>query len=63
MLTTLGTPPAGFVVPWSEASIGGYALDRMLSQVQLTRVEARASTPTRWLIGTKILLVESCPQG
>ena len=43
MLTVLGTPPAGFVVPWSEASIGGYALDRVLSQVQLTRLEARAA--------------------
>jgi malate dehydrogenase len=43
MLTVLGAPPAGFVVPWSEASIGGYALDRVLSQVQLTRVEARAA--------------------
>ena len=42
-LTVLGTPPAGFVVPWSEASIGGYALDRVLSQVQLTRIEARVA--------------------
>ena len=42
MLTVLGTPPAGFVVPWSEASIGGYALQRVLSQVQLARIEARA---------------------
>lgn len=43
VLTVLGTPPAGFVVPWSEASIGGYALDRVLSQVQLARIEARAA--------------------
>ncbi len=42
-LTVLGTPPSGFVVPWSEASIGGYALERVLSQVELTRVEARAA--------------------
>jgi malate dehydrogenase len=42
-LTVLGTPPAGFVVPWSEASIGGFALERVLSQVQLTRIEARAA--------------------
>jgi malate dehydrogenase len=42
-LTVLGTPPAGFVVPWSEASIGGYGLERVLSQVQLTRIEARAA--------------------
>jgi malate dehydrogenase len=42
-LTVLGTPPAGFVVPWSEASIGGYGLERVLSQVQLARIEARAA--------------------
>ena len=52
-LAVLGTPglpteapggsEGGFVVPWSEASIGGYALERVLTQVQLTRVEARAS--------------------
>jgi malate dehydrogenase len=42
-LTVLGTPPSGFVVPWSEASIGGYGLERVLSQVQLTRIEARAA--------------------
>ena len=51
MLAVLGAPPssregaaasaAGFVVPWSEASIGGYALERVLTQVQLTRLEHR----------------------
>jgi malate dehydrogenase len=40
-LTVLGAPPRGFIVPWSEASIGGYALERVLTQVQLTRIEAR----------------------
>ena len=44
-LTVLGAP-GRFVVPWSEASIGGYALERVLSQVQLTRIEARA--PKLW---------------
>lgn len=42
-VTVLGTPPAGLVVLWSEASIGGYALDRVLSQVQLTRLAARTA--------------------
>jgi malate/lactate dehydrogenase len=36
-------PPDGMVVLWSEATIGGYALDRVVSQVQLTRLEARAA--------------------
>ena len=40
-LSVLGAPPSGFVVPWSEASIGGYAVERVLTQVQLRRVEAR----------------------
>jgi malate/lactate dehydrogenase len=38
-VAVLGTPPA-FVVPWSDASIGGYALERVVSQVQLRRIEA-----------------------
>lgn len=42
MLSVLGTPPDGFVVPWSEAGIGGYALTRVLTPVQLSRVEGRA---------------------
>jgi malate dehydrogenase len=41
-LTVLGTPPA-FVVPWSEASIGGHALERVLTQVQLARIDARVT--------------------
>ncbi|OFW12693.1 MAG: hypothetical protein A3H29_07075 [Acidobacteria bacterium RIFCSPLOWO2_02_FULL_67_21] len=42
-LTVLGSPPAAFVVPWSEASIGGYALQQMLSPPQLSRIEARVA--------------------
>ena len=40
-VAVLGTPPRSFVIPWSEASIGGYALERTVSQVQLRRIEAR----------------------
>ena len=43
MLTVLGTPSPGFVVPWSEASIGGYSLQQVLSQATLARVEERAA--------------------
>lgn len=42
-LTVLGAPPRGLVIPWSEASIGGHALDRVLTQVQLSRIEARVA--------------------
>lgn len=53
-LTMLGAPP-GFVVPWSDASIGGYALERVLTQVQLTRIEARVARlwpPGPFALGT-----------
>lgn len=43
LLTVLGAPPAGLVIPWSEASIGGYALQQTLAPVQLARIEARAA--------------------
>ncbi|HEX5106958.1 MAG TPA: hypothetical protein VFV95_00865 [Vicinamibacterales bacterium] len=38
MVSVLGSPPA-FVIPWSEASIGGYALEQVLTPVQLSRVD------------------------
>jgi malate dehydrogenase len=41
-VAVLGTP-ARFVIPWSEASVSGYALERTVSQVQLRRIEARAA--------------------
>ena len=52
MLTVLGTAP-GFVVPWGQASIGGYALDQVLEQVQLARIESRA--PRLWPPGAYTL--------
>jgi malate/lactate dehydrogenase len=42
-LTVLGAPPSGFVVPWSEAAIAGQALERVLTQVQLSRIESRVA--------------------
>ena len=41
LLAVLGQPP--FVIPWSDASIGGYALDRILTPPQIGRLEQRAS--------------------
>src|SRR5688572_13845472 len=40
-LAVLGAPPSGFLVPWGEAAIGGYSLERVLTQVQLRRIESR----------------------
>jgi malate dehydrogenase len=45
-LAVLGLPPAGLVVPWSEAAIGGFSLERALTPVQIARLEARA--PRLW---------------
>jgi malate dehydrogenase len=42
-VAVLGAPPDAFVIPWSEASTGGYALERTVTQVQLRRLEARAA--------------------
>jgi malate dehydrogenase len=42
-LTVLGTPPSRLVILWSEASIGGYNLQRVLAPVQLRRVESRTA--------------------
>ena len=41
--TVLGTPPSGFVVPWSEATVGGYLIERVLTPVQLARVQSRVA--------------------
>ena len=41
VLAVLGVPPKGLVVPWSEAAIGGFALERVLTPVQLARLESR----------------------
>jgi len=50
-LSVLGTPPrlperlngvpSGFLVPWSEASIAGHSVERVLTQVQVRRIDAR----------------------
>jgi L-lactate dehydrogenase len=45
-LAVLGVPPSGLVVPWSEAAIGGFPLERTLTPVELARLEARA--PRLW---------------
>ena len=42
-VAVLGAPPDAFVIPWSEASIAGYSLERTITQVQLRRLEARAA--------------------
>lgn len=42
-LAVLGNPATGLMVPWSEASIGGLTIERVLAPVQLTRLEARAA--------------------
>ena len=60
MLSVLGAPPSGFVVPWTEASIGGSPLHAVLSPVALTRVEARVAhlwPPGPYALGAAAALV------
>lgn len=40
-VSVLGRPPSGFVVPWSEATVGGHAIERCLDTVQLGRIAGR----------------------
>ncbi len=41
-LAVLGRPPEHLVVPWSEATIGGLALSRLLDAPTLARLQAQA---------------------
>jgi malate dehydrogenase len=48
-----GVPPSGFIIPWSEASIAGHAVERALTQVQVRRVEGRVAL--LWPPGPQVL--------
>jgi malate dehydrogenase len=55
LLAVLGAPPSGFLVPWTEASIAGHALDQVLPQVAIRRVQARIARlwpPGPYALGT-----------
>ena len=45
--------PGGWVIPWSEATVGGYALERVLTQARLARLEARCAH--LWPLGPYVL--------
>jgi malate dehydrogenase len=60
MLSLLGTQPHGFVIPWSEATVGGYMLERVLAPVQLARVQKRVAglwPPRPYALGLAAALV------
>src|SRR6185369_5061443 len=42
-LTVLGVPPAYTVIPWEEATVGGFALTRLVDEPTRRRVAARAA--------------------
>jgi malate dehydrogenase len=42
-LTVLGVPPAHAVIPWEEATIGGFAATRVLDEVARRRIAARVA--------------------
>jgi malate dehydrogenase len=41
ILTAMGVPPHHIVVPWEDATIGGFGLTRMLSEPERRRLESR----------------------
>ena len=54
-LVVLGTPGGGWVVPWTDATVGGIGLLRVLSPAQIRRVESRISRlwpPGAYLLAT-----------
>jgi malate dehydrogenase len=60
LLSLLGAPPDGFVVPWSEATVGGYLLERVLTPVQLTRLQRRVTNlwpPQPYALGLAAAIV------
>ena len=42
-LSVLGVPPAHIVIPWEEATVGGFSLIRFLSEPARRRLESRAA--------------------
>ena len=60
LLSVLGTPPDGFVVPWSEATVGGYLVERVLAPVQLARIQKRVANlwpPAPFTLGLAAAIV------
>lgn len=45
--------PGGWIIPWSEGTVGGYAITRVLTQARLARLEARCAR--LWPLGPSVL--------
>jgi malate dehydrogenase len=52
-LTLLGVPPAQIVIPWADATVGGFGLTRMVDEP--TRRRLMAQTPALWPPGPHAL--------
>lgn len=57
-LSVLGVPPAHLVIPWGEATIGGFALARMLDEPARRRLAFRI--PALWPPGPVALAHAAC---
>jgi malate dehydrogenase len=57
-LTVLGVPPAHMVIPWAEATVGGFAATRMLNEPAQRRLAARI--PALWPPGPVALAHAAC---
>ncbi len=45
--------PGGWIIPWSEGTVGGYAITRVLTQARLARLEGRCAQ--LWPLGPTVL--------
>jgi malate/lactate dehydrogenase len=43
-LTAIGVPPSHIVVPWEDATVGGFGLTRVLSEPERRRLDSRVTT-------------------
>ena len=57
-LSVLGVPPAHMVIPWGEATVGGFALTRMLDEPARRRLAFRI--PALWPPGPIALAHAAC---
>jgi malate dehydrogenase len=57
-LSLLGVPPAHIVIPWSDATVGGFGLTRLLDEPSRRRLAARI--PAMWPPGPIALAHAAC---
>jgi malate dehydrogenase len=65
-LSVLGVPPAHTVIPWAEATVGGFALTRLMDEPARRRLSARVTAlwpPGPYALGAAATLVVEAMAG